>query len=201
MRFESKDFIKSQRQWQDSRAVGKKNSREEKVFSNDSSYPDRGNHAIPPARDTESRSLKENLATDKDNDYRDDGEDSTHSSLHDKFVPSDLSKKELAQLEQSKQKQTQEQRPHVRDEMINNNPREDKIGGFDRKSVETFLAARERVKRANRNMAVEPSMDIDEMMLSILPSYVWFGDFLNESRHTISMIQRRMLLDYSREYS
>ena len=109
MRFESKDFIKSQRQWQDSRAFGKKNSKEEKVFSNDSSSPDRGNHATPPARDTESRSLKENRATDKDNDFRDDGEDSTHSSLHDQFIPSDFSRKELAQLEQSKQKQTQEQ--------------------------------------------------------------------------------------------
>jgi hypothetical protein len=219
MRFESKDFMKSQRQWQESREskknIDRNSTKENKVLedapntkgcvrSTDSNIEE------VDKRYGRSDGLPRGNADSDDNDARDDGdshkiersgEGSTDPNPHDSLLYADFSKKELEQLERSKQKRAQEGILTVKETTTKttSSSYEQYTEGIGSKTVEAFLSARDKVRKSNKAKGIEPSTDMDGLLLYMLPSQVWFGGFLNESQDALNKIQNRMLLNYSRE--
>ena len=126
-----------------------------------------------------------------DHDARDDG-DSGEASKDPNGRPADLSKKELEQLKRSKEKQAQERISPVKETtpaatttMISY------AEGFRR----AFLSAQKEVEKAR---GVKSTIDIDSLMQYILPNHVWMGDFASGHQDSLNKIQRKMLVEYSR---
>lgn len=57
--------------------------------------------------------------------------------------------------------------------------------------VESFLTARDKVRKANKKQGIAPSTDMDGLLLYMLPSHMWFGGFLNESQDALNKIQKK----------
>jgi hypothetical protein len=221
MRFESKEFIKSQRQWEESReskkTVGQNSTEENTVLEGASKTKGSIRSTDSNITQVVTRYGRGNVLTkgnvdSDDNDARDDsdshkiersGEGLTDSNPRDSLLYADFSKKELEQLERSKQKRAREGILAIKETTTTTSTSssyEQYPEGIIGKMVEAFLTARDQVRTANKKQGIAPSTDLDGMLLYMLPSHVWFGGFFNESQDALNKIQKNMLLDYSREY-
>lgn len=118
--------------------------------------------------------------------------------------PTDSSKRELEELEQLKQNQTQERVLAVDDKTAAMNLLQQYTQGFEdytesfrRKFIQEFLSAREIVKKSNRKKGIEPSKEIDALVQYMVSSDGGSGHLLTGPQDAVNKIQQRMLLDYS----
>ena len=239
MRFESQDFIKSQRQWRESRESktnanndhgharvnSGRNSRARKAVSNDARARMGSSRTTRLNNNYEHRDYylpKRNAVSD--DDARDDEDDSDeiereqnnsttipneNANNQSTTVPPDFSRKELEQLVRSKQKQKRMlQEAAAAAVAAEEKTAKTKISSYEeytegirRASVEAFLNAHDKVKKSNNREAgaatENNSRYMDGVLLFMLPSHVWFGNFLNGSQDALNKIQKRMLLHYS----
>eukprot|EP00536_Pseudo-nitzschia_multiseries_P018402 jgi/Psemu1/55433/gm1.55433_g len=208
MRFESKYFIKSQRQWHESRGLKLEDRSGTKHHCVDSSDAEARNRYRGSAETSEQRNdrclhLKHGKCI-AEQGARDDGgmgkrENSTIGTEQIKSAPSDFSKKELLQLARRKQRQKLDQETMTKTMNTTAKPSsyEDFADIIRMGSVDSFIDAHHKIKESNRALGIPNSRGMDGLILAILPNSVWINDFFNESRDAIDKIQAKMLLDYS----
>lgn len=199
MRYESKDFIKSHRQWQE--------SRESKKIVNGKSHQVNGcmNAANRNTSRFDRKFGQENLRYNDaggsvQSNKIQEGDNSCNANQKDLSIPADFSKRELEQLVRIRKKQTQQKSSGVEDKTTTNvNSHEDHNEDICRQPFEVILAARNNVRQAYREKRLESPVELDSLIVSMIPNQMWFGDFFRESQGAVEKIQKRMLMDYSRE--
>ena len=66
--------------------------------------------------------------------------------------------------------------------------------------VDEFLKAREAVRQSNKEKGIESSPVIDDLIMYFLPSHMWMGKLMSESKGAVNKIQDRMMVEYDHEY-
>mmetsp|Transcript_9161 Transcript_9161/g.22459 ORF Transcript_9161/g.22459 Transcript_9161/m.22459 type:complete len:212 (+) Transcript_9161:204-839(+) len=209
MRYESKEFIKSHRQWQESReskesvngestqlngyigGTGQTISCVDRMLSQQKCLPKEKN--VLNSDDYDARdSVKPNHSYE---DFQSHIANPNNLSL-----PADFSKRELEQLVRIRKKPIQHKSPNFEDDTLRNTTlHEDNANEIRRQSFEVILMARNHIQKSYREKRSQSSVELDSLLLSALPKQMWFADFFHESRDAIEKTQKRISINYSRE--
>ena len=204
MRYESKDFIQSHRQWRESRESKKIiDGTATEIYSSRSidkiiSRFDKGNYRqnCPPKEDLVTypgnidarKGVQSNQIQGEDYSYK--------TSPKDLSPPADFSKRELEQLVRRRQRQRQQKSSDFEAKVTTNMASCEKHSNdIRRQSLEILLATRNNVKQSYRERSLEAPVELDSFFLSILPNQMWFGDFFRESEGALEKIHKRTFLD------
>ncbi len=195
MRFESKEFILSRRQSQDSQEVKKSSGypKSKSVSERTKDYIRRTNSKTASSFGPQNSPKEKKISDNHDNnDARDDGAshkvEPSVTAGNDKPKPVDVSKKELQQLAKLRLQRKQELVLAICNQQIVYDP------------VDEFLKAREAVRQSNKEKGIESSQVIDDLIMYFLPSHMWMGKLMSESKGAVNKIQDRMMVEYDHEY-
>ena len=200
MRFESKEFILSRRQSQESQEVKKSDYPKSKsVSERTKDYIRRTNSKTPSSFGSKNSPKEKKISDNHDNnDARDDSAsynvEPPDTTSNQPPLRLDVSKKELQQLAKLRLKRKQEL-------VLAKKKSEKKINQpivYD--PVDAFLEAREAVRQSNKEKAIESSQVIDDLIQYFLPSHMWMGKLMTESKSAVNKIQDMMMVEYDHEY-
>ncbi|VEU38530.1 unnamed protein product [Pseudo-nitzschia multistriata] len=226
MRFESQDFIMSQREWQENRRAKANDhsaTKQDSSLSRDGTQYNASGSGLNRKQygyssqtkniardDSRSSTQKKNAVAQHEvrQDRRDEPDSDSDSDVDSRDestpnVPSDFSKKELQELVRSRRRQKQDQSTQVGQSQEQRQTSTYSYHGyadkFRQESLDSFVAARNKVKESNRDLGVENTRGMDCLLLCMLPTNVWLGDFLSDSRGDVEKIQKQMLLSFRGE--
>ena len=195
MRYESKEFIKSHRQWQESRESNRGVNGKANQLKNSIRGADNIVSLVNGSVGQQKRFPKEDVVSDSDDiDARDnvksnqlhEGCDSYNSNPKDPPLPSDFSKRELKHLIRIRKNRTQQGTTKI-------TSHEHCTNEIRRQSFEAILTARNNVQQSYREKRSGSSVELDSLLLPVLPKQMWFGDFFRESQDAVEKIQKRIL--------
>jgi len=209
MRYESKEFIKSHRQWQESRESKESVNGESTLLNDYIGGTDQTMSRVDRILSQQKCLPKEkNVSNSDDYDARDSvksshsykGFQSYTANPNNLSLPADFSKRELEQLVRVRKKPIQQKSSNFEDETIRNMTlHEDNANEIRRQSFEVILMARNHVQKSYREKRLQSSVELDSLLLSALPKQMWFADFFRESRDAVEKTQKRISINYSRE--
>ena len=207
MRFESKEFILSRRQ-PESREVKKTDNvkKIKPVSERAQAYLRKAN---PKARPTfrSKKPCKEEKVSD---DSRDEstsreivvaGTPSNEPSLS--VDISNVERQQLLKLRETRKQELDLVAKQEREDFCSSNRQstfDQSIQNIMMSSVDALLEARETVRQSNKERGIESSQAIDDMIQFLLPSHMWMGKLMRDSKGAVKKIQTKMQVEYDSEY-
>ncbi len=206
MRFESKEFILSRRQSEESRELKDADHlmKIKPVSERAQAYLRKANpKALPSFRSMKTREEK----------VSDDSRDESTSTAivvsgtpsDEPSLPVDLSNREvqrLVKLRETRKRELALAAKQEREDFCSSNRQttfDQSIQNLMTSSVDAFLKARELVRQSNKERGIDSSQAIDDMIQYLLPSHMWMGKLMTDSKSAVRKIQTKMQVEYDRE--